>query len=355
MKSNWVKLLVSAAGLAAGSLAYVKYPAPPAEAPPDRSAAAPAELAPGRIVCSGRVESVMGEIDISAQVAGRLAEVRVHEGEHVEAGAVLALLDDARQKADGEVAARDVRRARANLERLRAGTGAEELAAALAAADAVRSELRAEQMSLVRARKLTGTGAVTREDLETRTERVEQVWQQLQSLQKRYEALRRGPLDQEIEVARAELELAEARLARARVEAEYCRILAPVAGTVLKVYRDTGDLRVRLEIDEATVPFLKTGLEGEVEVRGAPGTAGRVRVETIVPAFGPKRLFSPDTSERYDGRTLNAFCSVADRRVTLYPGQRVTARLNLHAPTAAADRVPPPAKGLTAGEKESEQ
>jgi multidrug efflux pump subunit AcrA (membrane-fusion protein) len=203
---------------------------------------------------------------------------------------------------------------------------------------------------------------VSREEFEMRTQGVERLRHQLHSLQKRYEALRRGPLAQDLEIARAEVEVAEARLARARVEGAYCQIRAPVSGTVVKVYREAGDsvalyyptpilrladardVRVRLEIDEANVPLLRPGLEAAIEVRGSAGIAGRVRVETIVPTFGPKRLFSPDTSERQDGRTLTVLCSVRDSRVTLYPGQRVTARLQLNAP-APGGTAPPPVSG----------
>src|SRR5438067_6796829 len=153
MKSNWVKLLASAACLAAGSLVYVNYPAPPAELPPERVAGPGAA---GRLVCSGRVEAVTGEIDVAAILAGRLSEVRAREGEYVEKGAILAVVDDARQAAEQDVAEKDVRRARANLERLLAGTGAEEVAEALAAANAAEAELRYEEKGRERARRLTG-------------------------------------------------------------------------------------------------------------------------------------------------------------------------------------------------------
>ena len=47
----------------------------------------------------------------------------------------------------------------------------------------------------------------------------------------------------------------------------------------------------------------------------------------VLLVFGPKRLFNPDTSARYDTRTLAALCDPLDSRVPLYPGQRVTAYL----------------------------
>jgi multidrug resistance efflux pump len=346
MRNNWLKLLGSVAGLLAGGMVYLHHPIGSADSFAPRSVAETSPpLALGRIVCTGRVEAVRGEIDVAPLVAGTLTEVRVKEGQYVEKGTLIAVLDGARQTADREVAEKDMRLARAHLDRLLAGAGAEEIAAAEAAANAVRAELKSAETGLGRARRVIGSGAMSREDLDTRTQGVERLRHELEGSQKRYDALRRGPLAQEIQVARAQLEVAEARCDRARVEAEYCRIYAPISGTVLKLYREAGDsvsiqyptpiarmtdandLRIRLDVDEANVPLLRPGIEGSIEVRGVSGVVGRIRVETVVPAFAPKRLFSPDTSERHDGRTLSVFCSVCDGRVQLYPGQRVTARL----------------------------
>ena len=90
---------------------------------------------------------------------------------------------------------------------------------------------------------------------------------------------------------------------------------------------DTSQLRIRLEIDEASVARLRPGLQGTLQIRGSSADVGRLTVTTIIPMFGPKRLFNPDTSARFDTRTLAVFCEPLDLRVPLYPGQRVTASL----------------------------
>ena len=118
-----------------------------------------------------------------------------------------------------------------------------------------------------------------------------------------------------------------------------------MAGTILEVYRHAGDsvitdmptpilrmadtsqLRIRLEIDEASVARLRPGMQGTLQIRGSSTDVGRLTVTTIIPMFGPKRLFNPDTTARFDTRTLAVFCEPLDTRVPLYPGQRVTASL----------------------------
>ena len=54
---------------------------------------------------------------------------------------------------------------------------------------------------------------------------------------------------------------------------------------------------------------------------------GRLVVKTIIPMFGPERLFNPDTSVRNDTRTIAMLCEPLDDRIPLFLGQRVTAYL----------------------------
>jgi hypothetical protein len=53
---------------------------------------------------------------------------------------------------------------------------------------------------------------------------------------------------------------------------------------------------------------------------------------TIIPVFGPRRLFNPDTSVRNDTRTVAVLCEPTDLEIRLLLGQRVTARFDDPAP-----------------------
>lgn len=304
-----------------------------------------------RIVCSGIVEAVHGNVDVLAEINGQLSEVFVQEGDVVAEGEILAVLDSSRQAADLAVAEANVRRARAELERLEAGNGKEEIEQAFAAVRAAEAELDYATGNLERVRRALAANAVAVDQFEQKRQHVDFLRHRLTSQKKQHEALVRGPLTEEINVARANAELAEARLSRARVEYGYRMIRAPIGGTILKVYRHSGDavsieeftpivqmadaedLRIRLEVEETNVPRLEAHLDGGFEVRGS-GVMGRLRLERIVPVFGPKRLFNPDTSVRYDTRTLSLLCRVEESSVTLYIGQRVTAYFDVARPEA---------------------
>ncbi len=330
------------AALAAG--AYYALPmlwdqraAPGVEQP----AASPAT--PPVLLGTGIVEPVAGEVDVFGQIAGEIEELRVREGDTVETGQVVAVLDARREAAAVAAAEAEAALARAELAHLKAGVGQEERDEARFAVEAVEALARYEQANVTRLRALYKTKAVMLEQLERAEQELEHLTKRAESLRRRHAALERGPIPEEVAAAEARVALAEAQLRMAQVHHRYHEVRAPLSGRVAAVYRHAGDaisleqltpilriidtdrLRVRVEIDEADVPRIRPGMEGSFHVRGVPQEAGRLVVRTLVPQFGPKRLFTPDASARVDTRVLHVLCDVLDARIALHSGQRITA------------------------------
>lgn len=276
-------LVVLAVGAGAGVASYmisndlVVKPEPPAPAP----------RVAERVFATGLVETVEGEIDVMAQLAGELSEVNVTEGDRVEKNDLVAVIDARRQKAAVDVAEANLAVAKAKLESV------------LAARDADPPPPQA-------------------------------------------------PTAEDVDIARAAVELAEKQLDEAKTHYDYRRVLAPNAGIVLKVYRHAGDsvqpgatpvariadtsrLRIRLEVDETQVEKLEDGMEASFTIRGGSKKVGRLAVERVIPAFGPQRLFNPDTSARVDTRATELLCEVVSTDVRLFAGQRITAEFVLDA------------------------
>jgi multidrug resistance efflux pump len=307
------------------------------------------ERRPRTIVCTGRVESVQGEVEVSALIPGRLEEVRVTEGDTVREGDILAILEGGREAKELKTAEANVAVARLKLQRTQAGNGKEEIEQAYDDMKAIEARLAYETTNLDSLRRLYQRRALASDELDRKMHEVQQLSRQRDALQKHYEAVRRGPLPEEIEVARGQLAVAEAELQRARVEHDFHLIRATRAGTILEVYRHAGDavntqyptpilriadtthLRIRLEVNEPDVPRLELSHKGSFHVRGRDETAGQLVVKTIVPLFGPRRLFNPDTSVRNDTRTVAVLCEPTDLQIPLLLGQRITANLRENA------------------------
>ena len=90
----------------------------------------PVSQAAGGIEASGTIEAV--EVDVAAEVGGRVLAVEADEGDTVQAGMVLVRLDDSLLQAALQEAEAAVRTAEADLKRVQAGPRAEEIAAAQA-------------------------------------------------------------------------------------------------------------------------------------------------------------------------------------------------------------------------------
>ena len=293
-------LIVLAVGAGAGVASYMISndlgvgPEPPTPTP----------AVPERIFATGLVETVEGEIDVMAQLPGELSEVNVTEGDRVEKGDLLAVIDARRQKATVDVAEANRAVAKAKLERVLAGNGSDEAAG--------------PPMHAAVDPSTSGAAALAQE-----------------------------PTPEDVEIARAAVSLAEKQLDEAKTNYNYRRVVAPNSGIVLKVYRHAGDsvqpgsptpvvqiadtsrLRIRLEVDETELDKLEAGMEGSFTIRSSSKEVGRLAVERVIPAFGPQRLFNPDTSARVDTRATELLCKVISSDVTLFAGQRITAEFEI--------------------------
>ncbi len=282
-----------------------------------------------KLVCVGRVEPVDGEIEVCAQIAGTLSAVHVTEGQWVKAGMLLAEVDASREKAALDLAL-------AKLARVKAGHGKEEIAAAQAARDAIVEELRFADSEHDRAIALRQKEARALSDdiMDQRKQQVAILRQRLLSAAMQYEAIKRGPLPEDVAVA-------EAEAAATRAVYELRQVCAAADGHILLLHRHAGDavslqfptpilrmadtkkLCVRIEISEQEVQRVSEDMEGVFTAHGAEKPAGKLRIITLLPAFAPRRLFEPDSTARLDTRTLNALCEIIGDAAPVHSGQRV--------------------------------
>lgn len=291
-------------------------------------AAEPVSDAAQRLVCVGRIEPVDGEAEVSAQMSGTLAAVLVKEGDWVTNGTVLAEIAAPQEKAALDLAL-------AKLARVKAGNGKEEIAAAEANRDAVAAQLALAESELRRALKLREQNIISEDELDTRRQEADTLRKQLASAEKQMEAMKRGPLPEDVALAKSEVEVAQAAYGLRLVTAQ-------ADGFILDLHRHAGDfvaltfptpilrmantrkLRARIEINEQDVYRIKPGMDGEFTAFGSIQPGGRLIVKTILPSFAPRRLFEPDSTARMDTRTLQVLCEItSDSHV--YSCQRLRA------------------------------
>ena len=127
------------------------------------------DLRPRKIVCSGRAESIHGEVEVSAQIAGRLAEVRVTDGDSVREGDILAVLEGARESEELGTAEANVAVARLRLQQVQAGNGKEEIEQAYNDMMALEARLAYETTNLDSLRRLYQKRALASDELQRKS------------------------------------------------------------------------------------------------------------------------------------------------------------------------------------------
>jgi len=144
------------------------------------------------------------EATVSAQITGTLIKVMIEEGEHVDAGQVLALLEDTAQRAALAQAQAQLRAAQAQLVQAQAQLGQ-------------------YQRDVKRAEDLVGRQLVSKQAVELARTQVETQTAQVDSQRK-------------------QVELAQAGVQGAQVQLGYCTVRAPFSGVIIAKAAQVGEI-----------------------------------------------------------------------------------------------------------------
>lgn len=265
------------------------------------------------VVVRGRIDIEGGQMSLTPLVDGVIAEVAVHEGDHVSKGQALLTIDETAARIDEGLAQARLSEAQSRIR--------------LAQARVDAAKIRAER--LVMAAKLDAGDSQSADDA-------------------------RGVLAQavgELDSAHSGVGTARAELGRSRYVLSQLVLRAPADGQVLRVMAEPG-LRVaaqssplltllpdaariiRAELSEDVINDIAVGQQARVvsdDGRQAP--LGRVHVLRIGPVYGPSTL-QEDPQQRINERSVE--CVLAfDGPTSLRVGRRVLVRFAIAPPKAS--------------------
>jgi|GEM_PF-1709331 len=289
------------------------------------------------VTLTGSVRSLQ-RARVGFDVAGRLAEIHVREGDRVERGIELARLDPRERDTRHAVvvAARD--RAKKELTLLEAGTRTEELERLRAQAAASEADARWTAGEEARLAPLVQGGGVTRSTHESMIAQKNAAAARHEASKAALRLAQAGTRSEELDVQRARVTEAEAEVLRTQAEVDRTHLLAPFAGQVVRRLLAPGDAV------QPGAPVLElvdvSALEVDLDVpaRHAARLADTAQVTLTVdefPAFSLTTTLSA-VLEESGGRSGSRRALVrleagADPAHVLKPGTFVRARATLTA------------------------
>lgn len=232
----------------------------------------------------GRLEPAGTILQLSPKSGNEGAVIEkllVNEGDDVEAGATLAILDNqARRKAALEEAQARLAGAEARLQQIKAGAKIGDIEAQQAAVNMAEAQSKVAARDLNRAKELHAKQAISVELVDQRQWEFDRLLLEQQRATGMLESLKEIR-DVDVAVAEKEITAARAALARAQADLDASVVTAPVSGRILRIHTHPGEklnergvlemgdvLRMQAvaEVFEADVSLIRKGMKAEIRI-----------------------------------------------------------------------------------------
>lgn len=263
---------------------------------------------------------------LSAKFPGKIERIMVREGERVGEGQLLAQFEARELTAQVGVAKAAAVVAQAALAEAESGARPREIGAAEEELRDAEAQLTKASADWQRFQRLRGEGVVTTSDWEQARQRLDSAQARRNLAEQQWRQLQEGTRPETISMLRRRLELARAEINRAEAALADARLTAPYGGVITRKHREDGealdiglpvldiatldDRYVRAEIDETDIGRVKAGQPAQVSADGFPGLEFAGRVVEVKQQMGPKRLIPTDPSKIVDYKVLDVEVSL---------------------------------------------
>lgn len=322
------------------------------------------------VAAPGVVEAISEEIEVGAEIPGKLKEVPVEEGDEVLKGQTIAVLENADFEAhitSAETEIETLRRRQqtanarllqAKAERARIFNGArpEERREAFENFEQTLPNVEQARREVKRREKLFNSGDVSREELERAGRDLETAQKQSNAAREKYNVVNADARKDDLNKADAAILLAEnqinefgalireaeARVRTAQANLEKTIIRAPISGVILRKRLKSGEsvspenptgivsiadvsaLRVRVDLDETDVASVRENQSAYVTAEAYGEQKFQGKVVKIGQILGRKNFRTERPTEKVDTKILEILIELA-------PGQKLPLGLRVDA------------------------
>jgi HlyD family secretion protein len=259
-----------------------------------------------RLILHGNVD--IRQVNLGFRVSGRLKEMKVEEGDVVQTGDVIAVLDDGPYQDQVRLAEAQVAQAQANYAKMRNGFRKEEIEQARAQLAQAKANYDNALRTFEREDKLLQTHAISQSDYDAATSSRDSLKAMVQSAQANLNLELAGNRKEDIDNAKAQLDNAQANLDNAKRNLTDCQLHASIDGVVITravepgtivatstiVYSvcETSPVWIRTYVDERDLGRIYPGMKALIYNDTYPNHPYTAQVGFISPVaeFTPKNV-----------------------------------------------------------------
>ncbi len=258
------------------------------------------------IKLSGNVE--ITDVEVSFKIAGRVDKRLVDEGDFVQAGQLIAVLDTSELMHEVELKQADVAAAEANLLELVNGYLPQEIARADAQRDKAKANLTLQEADFLRQQQLFQQQVISTREFETSKSLFDKAQAEYVEYSEYYNLLRNGTRAEKISKAEADLQQAKQSLVISEIRLGYANLYSPISGYVLSKNVESGEyvspgtpivtignldnVWLRAYINETELGLIKLGQTVDVKTDTFPHKTypGRISFISSQAEFTPKNV-----------------------------------------------------------------
>lgn len=228
-------------------------------------------------------------VNVAAKITARLAALKVHEGEQVQAGQLLFELDSPEVVAKERQANAVLDAARATSDKAEQGARSEEIRAAEASWRQAQAGAELATSTLVRVERLYAEGVMTRQKRDEVQAQARSSQQLLKAARAQYDMALAGARPQDKSAAGAQVRQAEGGVAEVEISREETRGRAPQAGEISKRMANLGELVPAGYPVFSLVDIDNLWVAANLRESELKGVGIGSRIHAAVPALGVER------------------------------------------------------------------
>lgn len=275
------------------------------------------------------------QVEVHTQVSGEIKEVLVKEGDWVNRGQIIAVLDDREHRKNYDATRASLENEQAELNLLNAGAKPQEVEKARQQLDTAKTNHEFSDKEAKRLNALYKGGAVSQEEYDAAAKTASVDSQNVKVSKANLELVMSGARKEEIEAQEALVRDLEARLKYYAENLERCVVKAPIPGQVMTPHLDKAVGRILSENEHLLTVQDSTVIQAEVYMPEAEMDQDRIGARVKVRPwayptsifYGQVKSVAPKAEESPNGKVVRVITEIPNPDLTLKPDMTGEAKI----------------------------